>query len=184
MKTSWILASCLAAGAGLALFAAAAQSAPESAGWRVFTSDEGRFRVDMPGKPVKTTETRSTIVGSLTGYRFEFEQEDSFFLVEFRDLPRVATLFMSSKSLVAQATDGLLDYAKGPVLRNEEITVDGEPARALRYTVTNRDNQTARARVILADRRLYLLIAGVPDKAGEETKATRFLDSFEFWKAP
>lgn len=184
MKTPWILAFCLATGAGLALFAAAAQSAPEGPGWRVFTSDEGRFRVDMPGKPVETTETRSTIVGSLTGYRFEFEQEDSFFLVEFRDLPRVATLFMSSKSLVEQATDGLLDYAKGPVLRNEQITVDGEPARALRYTVANRDHQTARARVILAGRRLYLVIAGVPDKAGEKTKATRFLDSFEFWKAP
>ncbi len=168
----------------MALLTAVAHSSPDAGGWRVFESSEGRFRVDMPGKPVETTETRSTIVGSLTGYRFEFEQGESFFLVEFRDLPRVATLFMSSKSLVEQAADGLLEYAKGPVLRNEEITVDGEPARALRYTVTNRNNQTARARVILADRRLYLVIAGVPDHVGEKARATRFLDSFEFWKAP
>jgi len=164
--------------------AAVLAGSASAAAWQVFESKAGRFRIDMPGKPVETSETRRTIVGMLTGYRFEVENEDSFFLVEYRDLPGVARLFMSTESLVEQAADGLLDFAGGPAQKNEVVEIRGHHARSLRYARKERENQIVRAQVILAEKRLYLVIAGVPDRRGEDARVERFFDSFAFWPEP
>ena len=166
------------------VFAAFLAGSASAATWQVFESKAGRFRVDMPGKPVETTETRRTIVGTLTGYRFEVENKDSFFLVEYRDLPGVARVFMSTESLVEQAADGLLDFAGGPAQKNEVTQIKGHSARNLRYTRKEREDQIVRAKVILAEKRLYLIIAGVPKQKGEDARVQRFFDSFAFWPEP
>jgi len=153
-------------------------------GWTSFESKPGRFRAAFPGTPAESTETQDTIVGSLTGYRFEVEDKDrsTFFLVEYRDLPRVATFFMSDETLVRRASESLLEYAASTVHKDERGDFDGNESRSLRYQLVDETEQLRLARVVLVEKRLYLVIAGVPPTSSQEKLAAEFIDSFEFWR--
>ena len=153
-------------------------------GWTPFESKPGRFRAAFPGTPVESTETQDTIVGSLTGYRFEVEDKDrsTFFLVEYRDLPRVATFFMSDETLVRRASESLLEFAESTVHKDERGDLDGHESRSLRYQLVDETEQLRLARVVLVEKRLYLVIAGVPPSASQEKLAAAFIASFEFWQ--
>ena len=162
-------------------------SRPETSlppGWTSFESTAGRFRAAFPGLPVETTETRDTIVGSLKGYRFEVEDKDrgTFFLVEYRDLPRVATFFMSDESLVRQASESLLEYAPSTTHTDEPRDFSGKVSRFLRFQLNDETRQIRLAQAVLVEKRLYLIIAGVPPTSSQEKLAADFLASFEFWE--
>ncbi|MED5262328.1 MAG: hypothetical protein VX574_08035 [Myxococcota bacterium] len=164
-----------------------AHSGPETSippGWTSFESTAGRFRAAFPGTPVETTETRDTIVGNLKGYRFEVEDKDSgtFFLVEYRDLPGVATFFMSDDSLVRQASESLLEYAPSTTHKDEPSDFLGKKSRFLRFQLADETKQIRLAQVILVEKRLYLVIAGVPPTSSQEKLAAEFIASFEFWE--
>ena len=154
------------------------------AGWTSFESSAGRFQAAFPGIPAETTETRDTIVGSLTGYRFEVEDKDrgTFFLVEYRDLPGVATFFMSDETLVRRASESLLEHVPSTVLEDERGDFRGNESRSLRYQLVDENQQLRMARVLLVEKRLYLVIAGVPPKPQPEKLAADFIASFDFWK--
>ena len=153
-------------------------------GWKAFESKAGRFRAAFPGTPVETSETRDTIVGSLIGYRFEVEDKDrnTFFLVEYRDLPTLATFFMSDETLVRRAAESLLAYQESTVHRDERGEFQGRESRALRYQLTDETKQLRMAFVLLVEKRLYLVISGVPPTAAQEKRAEEFIASFEFWQ--
>lgn len=157
-------------------------SLPKS--WQTFESKEGRFRAVFPSTPVETTETRDTIVGSLTGYRFEVEDKnrDTFFLVEYRDLPTLARFFMSDETLVRRAATSLAEHVESTVQRDERSEMKGHESRSLRFQRIDETKQLRLALVILVEKRLYLVIAGVPPGPAQEKLAAEFIASFEFWR--
>ena len=165
--------------------AALAEGSSPPADWTVFESTAGRFRATFPGKPVESTETRDTIVGSLTGYRYEVENEsrDTFFLVEYRDLPAFAGIFMSDKSLVRRAALSLLEHSENTVGRNERGEFEGHESRTLRYSLSGETDQLRLALVVLVEKRLYLVITGVLPTASQEKLAEKFVASFGFWQS-
>lgn len=158
--------------------AATQQKPPLPAGWQIFESAEGRFRVYMPGEPEKTVGERSTAVGSLDETRYEAMEGEAFYLVEVRDMPRIASWLMTDEALIDRSAEGLIDFAEGANVQKKRVTRDGHPALELSLDANYRAGYVERALVILAGRRLYVVIAGAPRDTVDKDLGT-FVDSFE-----
>ena len=89
---------------------------------------------------------------------------------------------MSDETLVRRASESLLEYAASTVHIDERGDLDGNESRSLRYQLVDETKQLRLARVVLVEKRLYLVIAGVPPTSSQEKLATEFIDSFEFWQ--
>ena len=163
----------------------ATRTPPLPPGWQVFESSEGQFRVYMPSKPQFTVGKRSTIVGSLDENRYEAVKEagkgEAFYLVEVRDLPRVASWVMSDDGLLDSSAESLIDYAKAQNIKRERITEDGHPGITLAFDAGNHPGFFEHAKILLVGRRLYVVISGGPATAPDLYMKT-FIDSFEFWQ--
>ena len=149
------------------------------AGWMIFKSDEGRFQVYMPNEPELTTGKRSTVVGSLDENHYEASQGDAFYLVEVRDLPRVASWVMSDEALLDSSAESLIEFAKADNIKRERITMAGSPGLDLVFDANHHKGFIERARILLVQRRLFVVITGAP---GTEPKTYRneFIESFRF----
>ncbi len=159
---------------------------PLPPGWQIFESPEGKFRVYMPSKPQFTVGKRSTIVGSLDENRYEAVKEavkgEAFYLVEVRDLPRVASWLMSDDGLLDSSAKSLIDYSKAQNIKRERITEGGHPGINLAFDAGNHPGFFERAKILLVGRRLYVVISGGPATAPDLYMKT-FIDSFEFWES-
>ena len=107
------------------------------AGWIIFKSDEDRFQVYMPSEPELTTGKRSTIVGSLDEIHYEASQGEAFYLVEVRDLPRVASWVMSDEALLDSSAESLIEFAKADNIKRQRITMAGRPGIDLSFDAKN-----------------------------------------------
>ena len=148
-------------------------------GWTTFKSTEDRFRVYMPNEPELTTGKRSTVVGSLDEKHYEASLGEAFYLVEVRDLPRVASWLMSDEALIDRSAESLIEFAKADNIKRQRITMAGRPGVDLVFDAKNHKGFIERARIVLVQRRLFVVIAGAPD-AGPESYMKDFVDSFRF----
>ncbi|HVS20705.1 MAG TPA: hypothetical protein VHD88_02590, partial [Pyrinomonadaceae bacterium] len=87
-----------------------------------------------------------------------------------------------------KARDGMIDAVKGTSLSERSISLDGSPGRELRFSM--KDSSGAEylmlARFYDIDRRVYVL-QFITNKSSEtefESKANRYLDSFQVVKTP
>ena len=152
------------------------------AGWQTYESAEGRFRVYMPSKPELTVGKRSTIVGSLDENHYEAVRGEAFYLVEVRDLPRVASWLMTDAGLLDRSAESLIDHSRAENIQEERITQNGYPGIDLSFDAGNHSGFFERARILLVNRRLYVVITGAPASA-PDTYMKTFIDSFEFWES-
>ncbi|MFP6565514.1 MAG: hypothetical protein VCC68_13645 [Myxococcota bacterium] len=152
------------------------------ADWQGFESTTGRFRAMFPGVPVESSNSRRTLVGRLTGYRYEVDRGETFFMIETRDLPTMARFFLPKASLVEKAADGLLEHAAGAVLENTAGKSGAFESRAIRYRVPGEATSMRLALVVLVEKRLYLVIAGGPDTPAFTALAADFIGSFDYWQ--
>ena len=78
--------------------------------------------------------------------------------------------------------DELLGVMNGSLLREEVISLRGNPGRVVSYRVRDRPGLVEEVRIILVERRLYLVEVGRNELAGAARpngSARRFFDSFE-----
>lgn len=153
--------------------------------WSVFSSTQGGFRILMPGKPTETTEKVKTKTGEIEVKMFSVErqEEGTKYTVAYIDYPQEYIDLLVKKNLVAQAIDTgkntALKSAKGTIINEEKITLDGYLGKEVNYTKP--DNRITKHRIFLVGNRLYQLSAEV-DKAKQQylTKSiSGFCDSFK-----
>jgi hypothetical protein len=149
------------------------------AGWIIFKSDEGRFQVYMPNEPELTTGKRSTVVGSLDENHYEASLGDAFYLVEVRDLPRIASWLMSDEGLLDSSAESLIEFAKADNIKRQRITMAGSPGLDLVFAAKSHKGFIERARILLVQRRLFVVIAGAPSTEPKNYR-NEFIESFRF----
>ncbi len=148
--------------------------------WRKHESTKGGFKVDLPapprndmeklagGPPDPTTPMEGTILFS------RFEE----FAVVYTDIPPNERGWATDKQRLDEAVKALkADGEVQSVVAERDTTVAGFPAREIEFFATG--GGWCKARIIIADTRVYVVIAGGRFARPGNENVRRFLDSFE-----
>jgi hypothetical protein len=142
-----------------------------------YESKEGKYSVQFPGKPAKSTNK----AGGLELQIAMVQKGLGGFLVIHTDLPAETVKVAKPKDLLDGGQKGLADNFKAKVTSAKDFEFGKEkyPAREL---VAEKDQLHLRFQIILADNRLYqVLVVGPKDlTAGKEADA--FFKSFDIAK--
>jgi hypothetical protein len=149
------------------------------ADWRLYESQRGRFRIFFPGEPLVTHAAHRTVVGKVHTQRYQVRHLDAEFTVEINDLPGVAAFLLSDAAILDRAADGLLDDIEARELASSPVTRQGYPGRRVRYEILGGRHWVEEALLLLADTRLYIVMAGHRRETGEVPPTARFFESFE-----
>jgi hypothetical protein len=146
--------------------------------WRRHQSQEGGFAVELPAAPQKDMpvpgvkpEPGQKVEGAVLWKRGEF-----YVITYMPILPRSARA-ESDEAILDQAIKEMRAEPGVRVLRTEDITVSGFPAREIEYTADDGGNYVGR--LVVADSRFYILVAGGRFVSAGNKNIRRFLDSFE-----
>jgi hypothetical protein len=146
-----------------------------------YRSEAGRFSVDLPGE--------SPSVRDLSGSKFSITSNDiqhtafvgdTEFAVEIHDIPRAADFLLSSDYILERAVRGMLDDIGGREVDSVEASLQGEPAREVRFEIPDR-KLTGKLLLVLAGRRLYLVTVQHPESIEPPSAIAPFFESFSFW---
>lgn len=165
--------------------------------WQEHESAKGGFRVELPGEPrsdmaqrVRTQPGRNHkgVEGTYLWTRVEN------YIIAYRDIERDGKKGKKSAAeILDEEVTAITSDANivQPLDRNDTIEVQGCPAREFEYQFKNGGVITGR--VIIADTRVYVLVAGGKFTGSDDENVRRFLDSFEItdqklleraWKRP
>jgi hypothetical protein len=101
-------------------------TSPEPA-WIQFTSQEGRFRVLMPGEPTSHALNQPTPVGDLQFHMFTYEvSKTKAFIVGYNDYPENQKI-RSPEAVLAGVREGNVRGLKGKLLSHKPITINKYP---------------------------------------------------------
>jgi hypothetical protein len=149
--------------------------------WQTYTAPDGSFSVELPGEP-KVEATQAPLEGGGT---------TPMTLVSVN--PTKSTAYMCSyvedenvgkkspDEALESARDGSLQKTQGTAISQKRTTVQGYPA--LDMQARARGNSLLDSRMIVADKRLYLImaVATVPEDRDVKT-IQRMIESFKIIK--
>jgi hypothetical protein len=149
--------------------------------WSVFNSKEGAFAVLMPNKPVQEVQSIDTDLGKVDAHLAIGSHEDSeVFIASYTDLPSAPADESQIIKALDDVRDGQLKNAKGKLLSETTISLEGIPGRELKIETAVGPSI---ARIYLANLRLYQIVAVVPAAAAGSDAVARdtakFLSSFK-----
>jgi len=101
--------------------------------WKTFHSDEGRFRLEMPGEPQHTQSGEKTFLGAVTNHLFSVHVLSQEFTVEYSDLPHLALALGGPRTILKKAKEGLLQDVQGEELTFRLFTDKGQEHAELAY---------------------------------------------------
>ncbi len=147
--------------------------------WQKHESARGGFRVDLPAPPRndmdkiagEKPDPSAPMEGTILFGRMEE------YAIVYRDIPAHELRFGMDKQLLDEAVKGMKDTGEVTVIRQKDITVGGFPAREVEFSAKGSGWYVAR--IIIADSRVYVIIAGGRFASPGNENAKRFLDSFE-----
>jgi hypothetical protein len=152
--------------------------------WQTYTSDEGRYSVELPGRPKTRTETKPTPLGPIV-VKFTYAEAtpESVFMVNHCDLP-VARATDDPRAIFDDGCAEAMASSQGKQQSSKDVTFEGFPGREVIFNGTQRGRSfRCHTRLLLVGRRLYQTMwIG----SGEEPAADveRFLASFKLISPP
>lgn len=123
--------------------------------WTEFVSNEGRFSVLLPAKPTAHTLTFETGQGRVVHNGFVANAGGIICLLDYADLPKMATLPGSEKAIFDQARDALLKEVQVSLANEKTIALEGYPGREMSAHLLGSE---IKARFYLVNGRLYQLV--------------------------
>jgi hypothetical protein len=151
----------------------AAANAGGGAGFKEFVSPEGKFRVMMPGTPVRQQQRLGPI--SITMYTLQ--NSNGAYVVAFCDVPiPVGESDFQLQKRLDGARMGALGNVGGVLVKENRVFLQGrDPGREIEANAPGKG--LIRARFFIASRRMYqIMVVGNPQFV-HSADATRFLDS-------
>jgi hypothetical protein len=150
--------------------------------WQNHESARGGFRVDLPAPPRDDLHKFVAEKGANPDPDMRIEGTILFgrleeYGVAYRDVPANERRGNSDKQLLDGAVQGMTQDGDTRVLSQKDVTVSGCAARELE--LRERSGGWFMARVIIADSRVYVLVAGGRFAQPGNENVRRFLDSFE-----
>lgn len=147
------------------------------AGWRQYTSKEGRFRVEMPAAPTTDRATMRTPFGELPLHTVNVAGNTTGYVVFYSDYPERVVRRFSATQILRGARDAAVRRLGGRLLKESSTRVNGQPARSLEIEISG-GGAIARTTLVLAGRRLYQVTVAAPPDQVRAAAAERFINSF------
>lgn len=171
----------VAVAACLALSVRAGDAFAAADGWRVFESEEGGFRVEMPGEPAASQTFEKTFVGGVTNHLFTVQLPSEEFTVEYSDLPHLALVLGGPTTILKKAKEALLKDVRSDELTFRLLRAKENDRAELSYVGHADDNPgvSGFARFFLKGDRIYVVHVMLTNgQRIDPQKVSRFLGSF------
>lgn len=139
-------------------------------------SEEGGFSIMLPGKPKFETKTINTEAGYLTTNIYVVEANGVAYAVMYTDYPEEAIANLTAEQILDNARDGSVANSFGTLVKEEIISINGNPGRYITIAVKGGG---IRQRGYLVNNRIYsIAIATSSDKMFIKT-ISKVLESFK-----
>lgn len=149
--------------------------APTQPDWSEFTSEEGRFSIQMPGKP---TEKKSP-VGGVEAHSFSGNTKNEAVEVVYADFPADIELTPGEiESLFDESISQRIRASGATVLSTEKITLQNYPGREVKVKPSS-GRGSSRIRMYIVRGRLYTLEYLIATDDIRPDSGDTFLDSFK-----
>lgn len=149
--------------------------------WHHYESADGGFAVDLPAPAKKNLpipgfkpEPGQKVEGAILWKRGEF------YAVMYLDIPPEGQRGVTAEAMLDAAVKEMRSDPESRVVREERIKVSGSPAREIEYLYS--DGGTYTGRLVVAERRFFIIIAGGRFVRPGNANVRRFLSSFEISK--
>ncbi len=127
---------------------------PDSPTWIEFTSDEGRFKLLMPGVPNEQISSVETAKGKIVFYSFAASKGGVTCVIGYADIPGEVADLNNQGALFDAARDEFIKQLAAKPASEQQIFLEGYPGREVKFYV---HKGQATARFYLVDGRFYKL---------------------------
>jgi hypothetical protein len=145
--------------------------------WKEFASQEGRFKVLMPGTPKQDKFDTESDFGKGVLYMNSIAVGKTMYGANYCDFPAEIKK-APIKQVFDSSRDGAVANMQGKLAGEKDIKLGDYPGREIQIDVAG-GKQLFRARVYLVDQRLYQVVVMGTKEAATSKDADKFLDSFK-----
>jgi len=151
---------------------------PGPAVWSEFRSDEGRFSISMPERPVSQASTIETIQGRFEQHAFIASHMPLLCMVAYTDIPKPLLAADNADGFFDGVRDEFIKDAGGKLASESSLSLDGYPGREIKVHLFRGE---LRLRLFLVGDRLYIVSLTNLDKVSESDAETpnKFFGSFK-----
>ncbi|GHB89794.1 hypothetical protein [Cerasicoccus arenae] len=140
--------------------------------WQTVSINDGKVSLSMPGKPVLTTSTTDSIVGTVKSKLYTVKvPSDGSVSIDCSDLPGTALFFAGSDTIFDNAKGKFLSKVYGKADSWETITTGGNEGKKLMFStppMKGEPGYDGEAQFYLIGD--YLYVISVTDKVGADLK--------------
>jgi hypothetical protein len=156
-------------------------SVAQAQGWLSLTPGDGKYAIDLPGKPEETRQTVNTAAGPADSHRFTLKLgDDEAFITSYSDF-RPGAVTRPPAELMQDVEKGVLaSLPNGKLRGHEAIVLDKYPGRA--FVIELPDGTLYAQRVYLVGNRLYQNIAVTTGERTGDSRVKHFMESFRILK--
>lgn len=147
--------------------------------WKPFSSQEGRFKVLMPGTPSEDKSNVNTKAGEITINRFSVRREnEALYAVAYSDLPDKFSLNSADiNPLLSEIAAGFAAGSRGRLVSQRNIRLGNVPGREIRLQLER--GAIARGRLYVANKRLYQVVVATAKEKNLTKSIEGFFNSFQ-----
>jgi hypothetical protein len=153
-------------------------------GWQDYSSESGKFSVQMPTKPQEQSQEKKTEVGAVKINMAISESNTSAYMVSYNDYPAKFTDSEIPERINMGAQGFITGSIKGKINSSKESKLGEIPC--LDFDGTGKIQSidaTAKGRICIADNiRLYQVVVVSPSDKFSQADADRFISSFKIKK--
>lgn len=145
--------------------------------WTTYSSVDGKFSIEFPGRPTSTTRPQGTDSKSSLTYVSSVASSSRTFAVDYFDLEAVPGDKDAIENVLSAARDRLMNTQSLRLIDENEVAVSGYSGRSV--TMTSADKRMVFSRLIVARSRVYRVWMNVPASEVTADIVGRFFDSFK-----
>jgi len=145
-------------------------------GWKLYTSKQGRFSIEFPGKPEETVR-KDTSGGPDVHYVTWFPNDSIGYMVDWTDLSAHYPAGTPLKQLLEQSRDAATHTIRAGNVITTATSLGREPY--IEFSYTNAEF-TGRGRVYIINRTQYVVLTLFPRSSGISEGAGKFIRSFRY----
>ena len=148
---------------------------------REFKSEAGGFAVTAPKTLQESTQDLELQSGKITLYLFSTQQDNIGYFVSYCDYPPETMAHGDPEKMLDGSRDGALSNAKGKLLSETKITLEGNPGRELVMEAADESGRRAviKGRLFMVKNRLYQVMVVAPRGQAGDKIIDDFLQSFK-----
>ena len=148
--------------------------------WKEFSSAAGRFKIQFPGTPYQRSLPSDELSKGSVLHLAAYQSADTYAAM-YMDSPELKKDPVALKAFLDDMRKGELEFSeksgrKLKLLSETDITYSGYPGRMMIAELPN--NWIYRSKMIVVNKRIYVITVTAPKDDAYERLATKFFDSF------